>query len=543
MQNLKEFEASYSYDENDLESMGLGSGVHLDKDVILNFNFTDRTRSTIRNETQAIRNKYFKSIVFDIADEGGNIVYPNYQSGYSTSLSISEKQNELIFGKYKKDFSIYFKVEDNTTDIISSGKFDLYGNMLNISSVKSYDSFGEMVFNETHGPYMKVSFNEGEVVFSGKMILEDSDFPGSPNKFFLSGVKNHPEMPVGMQDHEWIAHLTWAFDYPSENINLSDEEKLNKKGGWTMTFEDFSPSGYFLINTLNTEKSNPYGVFDDHENKASLLKFGTQPKNNSEGIKNEDSLALEIKYQNLSQFTKREGLDISLYKGEELKENEFSYKKTVDGKHCTKIILDSSMGVTPNEKTWVRLTPRSPFGLGKDWIIGPLIHKEDKKEEETTNVSQISFGDRGGSANVNFKKGTLGCIIEDGSGVIDRILANKEHTGEHHIFECNSGIDFEYTTVPTDENGIWLRSFFNYSLQMSSVDDDYDIISKTIKLSTTGKALSGINEGLPLFKIEGSEDIGEECFNITPKYSESGVSLLVNLDQKYKNYKFYKTSF
>ena len=120
---------------------------------------------------------------------------------------------------------------------------------------------------------------------------------------------------------------------------------------------------------------------------------------------------------------------------------------------------------------------------------------------------------------------------------------NRENGEETSIFESNSGLSFDCNTVPADENGIWQRNYFEYALTMSSDQNPYQIISKTIKLSTTGVATSGVNEGLPLFKIEGIENSEGENLNITPSYSESGVSLLVNTGQDYTTYKFYKTSF
>ena len=84
MTTLKEFEAIYNYDESDLYSLGIGSGIHLDEDVFLRFTLQDREAENLTDNSQLIKNKYINSIIFDIADINDNIIYENYKSGYLT---------------------------------------------------------------------------------------------------------------------------------------------------------------------------------------------------------------------------------------------------------------------------------------------------------------------------------------------------------------------------------------------------------------------------------------------------------------------------
>ena len=546
MTDLKEFTSTYEYDENDLYSLGVGSGVHLDKDVFISFGFIDREGSLLRDKNQISKNKYIKSVVFDVLDIDNNLIFENYQSGYLTSLSITEKDNESIFGQYKKDFCIGFRLQDFSTSIVSSGKYYVYGNDLSVSSIKTYDSLGETVFNEPLGPYMKADFNSGSTSFSGKMLLTESEGPGLPEKFIISGVKNHPEMPSGIQDHYWEASLTWDFDGSELEPNPSYPsyvESTNNQGKWTFMFNDLSPSGYFIISELENEKNNPYGVYTDSYNSGTINQYGKPPTQVVSGLKNEETIAVQVVYENLQEFTKKEGLDVYSFNGSELKEDEFSYMKTLDGSHSEYINIDRAAGLIDNQKTWLKLIPKSPLGIGEPWIVGPLTHSQVGESDTALDVDQVNIQSPNGSANVNFKKGSLFDIIDGGSGVIDRIFVNKENGLETAIFESNSGLNFDYNTVPADENGIWSRSYFEYSLMMSSNLDPYKLISKTIKLSATGTAASGVNQGLPLFSIDGLLDGSGEYLNITPKYSESGVSLLANTGQEYTTYKFYKTSF
>ena len=546
MTGLKEFESVYSYDKNDLYSLGIGSGVHLDEDVFLRFTFNDSQGEELTDNSQLITNNYVKSVIFDIADINDNVIYQNYQSGYSTSLSFTKKDNESIFGKYEKDFCVNFRVEDFTTDIVSSGKYYVYGNALYVSSVKTYDSLGETVFNEPIGPYMVAEFNSGNTVFSGKMTLIEKEDDGLPEKFVISVVKNHPEMPSGLQDHYWEASLTYDFNGSELEPNPSYPSyipSIKNTSSWTFLFNDLSPSGYFLLSKNENKKNNPYGVYSDSYNSGIIKQYGQDPYKVVSGLVNTDTIAVEVSYENLKEFTKIQALDVYSYNGTELKEDEFSYLKTLDADHAENINIDRSAGLVDNQNTWLRITPKSPFGTGDPWVVGPLLHRQTGESDTSIDVDQVNIKSPDGSANVNFKKGNILNIIDQGSGVLDRIYVNKEEGYEKTIFESNSGLNFDYNTVPVDKNGVWERNYFEYSLTMSDENNPYQIISKTIKLSTTGVATSGANEGLPLFKIEGTEDLEGESLNITPLYSESGVSLLVNTGQNYTTYKFYKTSF
>lgn len=546
MENLKEFESVYSYDENDLLSLGVGSGVHLDRDVLLNFSFLDRESVIVKNKDQMVKNKYMKSIIFDIADINDNIIAKNYQSGYMTSLSITEKENELIFGQYEKDFCVNFRVEDFTTDIVSSGKYYIYGNPMYISQIKTYDSLGETLFNEPLGPYMEVEFDSGSKVFSGKMILTEKESEGLPERFVISGVKNHPEMPSGFQDHYWEASLTYEFNGADLDPNPSYPsyiQEIENNQSWTLLFNDYSPSGYFLLSKTENEKNNPYGIYTDAYNSAEIRRYQREPISDPSGRKSEDSIALEISYINSQEFTKKEGLEVYSYNGEELSPDQFSYIRTLDGNHSENIEIEKSAGLVDNQKTWLKFKPKSPFSDGEPWVVGPLLHTQTGEPDASFEINQVNLKSSDGAANINFKKGSILDVLDHSSGVLDRIFVNKEDGTEKSIYENDNGLTFSYNTVPVDENGFWEKTYFEYSLTMIDKSNPYEVISKNIKLQATGVATSGENEGLPLFKVEGNEDQEGENLNITPVYSYSGVSLLVNTGQAYDSYKFHKTSF
>lgn len=153
---LKEFNTEYNFDKRDLTSTGIGSGVHLNKDVKIDFSLVDRVGSYVGDFKN---HKYFDYMVFDIADKDGNIILKDYMSGKSNIISISEKENESIFGKYEKDFGIYARLHDKTSDIVNCGFLALYGNHLEISNIKAIDHQGTHMF-ESPGESIKNTTKE-----------------------------------------------------------------------------------------------------------------------------------------------------------------------------------------------------------------------------------------------------------------------------------------------------------------------------------------------------------------------------------------------
>ena len=112
---IKEFESNFNYDPEDLSSQGTGSGIHKRKDIEVSFQIKDRNGSILNTKSEIIDSSFCSSIVFDITDENGIIVERNYQSGTNNKLFITEQDNELLFGEYKKDFGIIATVIDDSS--------------------------------------------------------------------------------------------------------------------------------------------------------------------------------------------------------------------------------------------------------------------------------------------------------------------------------------------------------------------------------------------------------------------------------------------
>lgn len=152
---MYEFDTSFVVDTGSLNQSFTGSGVHLNKDVTFSFSLIDHQGNTVQSDQQLINNPLINTLVFDILDSSGNVVYPNYLSGgTSRTITISEINNQSIFGQYTKDFGVMLKVSNNLDNQIFTGAFFAYGNTPVISNYTvadgsiSYYSSTEQIFGE-----------------------------------------------------------------------------------------------------------------------------------------------------------------------------------------------------------------------------------------------------------------------------------------------------------------------------------------------------------------------------------------------------------
>ncbi len=156
LSDLHEFDPIFDVDTGNLNQIFSGSGVHLRKDVTFSFDFLDQQGFTVATDDDYINNPLLDSIVFDVLDATGGMVFPNYFSGKSTrSLAISELDNESIFGSYTKDFGVRMVMPNSFDNSTFTGVFLVYGNLPNITLLTpDYSEF-------TGAPQVTESFDVG----------------------------------------------------------------------------------------------------------------------------------------------------------------------------------------------------------------------------------------------------------------------------------------------------------------------------------------------------------------------------------------------
>jgi hypothetical protein len=138
-----EFDTTFDVNTGELEASYIGSGVHLYKDVTFSFGLIDPMGNVIENDAQMIANPLINEVIFDIMDTGRNIIYPTYKSGVtSRSITITENENESIFGSYNPNFGVRVTVTNTLGTDPFVSEFYTYGNEPSISSYKVYDASG-----------------------------------------------------------------------------------------------------------------------------------------------------------------------------------------------------------------------------------------------------------------------------------------------------------------------------------------------------------------------------------------------------------------
>lgn len=138
-----EFENGYNLNTGDLLQIFSASGVHLQKDVTLNFSFIDPAGNIVDTDIELRENPLIKEIEYDILDTNGNVLYENYFIGLSRSLTITELDNIALFGEYKKDFGIRAIVSNYINENKFISEYYVYGNVPDIYSVQVSDGSGQ----------------------------------------------------------------------------------------------------------------------------------------------------------------------------------------------------------------------------------------------------------------------------------------------------------------------------------------------------------------------------------------------------------------
>ena len=143
-----EFDTTFDVNTGDLEALYIGSGVHLYKDVTFSFGLIDPIGNVIENDAQMIANPLINEVIFDIMDTGRNVIYPTYKSGItSRSITITENENESIFGSYNPNFGVRVTVTNHLGTDPFVSEFYTYANKPIISSYKVYDASGLNDYN------------------------------------------------------------------------------------------------------------------------------------------------------------------------------------------------------------------------------------------------------------------------------------------------------------------------------------------------------------------------------------------------------------
>jgi hypothetical protein len=127
----------------------VGSGVHSDKSLSIGLSVIDRTNIEVDSQQELLANPFISGIHIDILNSNGTIAQSGFQSGFKdVSFIFSEEDNQQVFGSYTRNFGVQTRtVSDN--GFISTGKFFIYGNRIDISRIRITDGTGQFLDENT----------------------------------------------------------------------------------------------------------------------------------------------------------------------------------------------------------------------------------------------------------------------------------------------------------------------------------------------------------------------------------------------------------
>jgi len=554
MKDIKEFQAGFDYDSQDLTSLGSGSGVHTKKDVEITFNVMDRDGEILYNKESIIKSSFCDGIIFDITDENGNIVEKNFQSGQSNKLLFTERNNELIFGNYKKDFGVIGTVIDETSVYSPSGYVSLYANNLEISGIKAADSNGTSNYEESLGVFFSGNLQPSGYSYTGKMYK--SAGYNTSSKYTTSGEVLHEGVY-----YPWEGYLTWEFDpdelsgYVSYDDFSSEFSGFSNEGAWSLVIMDYSPNGSFLISSGSENFSNPFGTYSDSMGSGYILDHLKEPARTNKGIVKlpystgqlpEEEIQLEVNLLNTTEYTEYSHIDLYQYKGDNLDLEGFTFVKKIS-EIKDSLFYESyaeDLGLEYNKNTWLKFKPYSLIGEGEEYIIGPLNMK--KYIEPSQNIvasTEIKIDSSESSASIKFREQKIDSVLHYESGVLDKIFVDKDNPQTTKpIYESYSNDTPEYNSMVLDENGKWENTTFDYTFEFRKEEDFYSVESRKITIVPTGTSQEPGNFGYPLFKIIDNKS-QDDAVDFQLSYLDSGIMLLCNISgNEFDIFKYYKTS-
>ena len=122
-----------------------GSGIYTDQTLNLGLEFRDRANQEIDETHELIDNPFISGINIDVLNIDKSIAKSEFKKAYKESnLIFSPADNENVFGEFTTNFGIRTKTV-NFNGLISTGEIFLYGNRIEIDSIRVIDGTGQFL--------------------------------------------------------------------------------------------------------------------------------------------------------------------------------------------------------------------------------------------------------------------------------------------------------------------------------------------------------------------------------------------------------------
>ena len=158
-----------------------GSGIYTDKTLNLGLEFRDRADQEIDENHELIDNPFISGVDIDILNIDKSVAKSDFKSAYKeTNFIFSPDDNEDVFGEFTTNFGVRTRTV-NFNGLISTGDIFLYGNRVEIDTIKVVDGTGQFL---DQNPINFISPNTGfsnSLAFTNRQKLSDFNIKGSIN--------------------------------------------------------------------------------------------------------------------------------------------------------------------------------------------------------------------------------------------------------------------------------------------------------------------------------------------------------------------------
>jgi len=246
----------------------IGSGVYSEKDLTIGLLIVDRNNTKILSQEALLRSPFISGIHIDILNSNGTIAQSGFQSGFKdVSFIFSEADNQQVFGSHTKNFGVQTRtVSEN--GFVSTGKFFLYGNEVEISTILVTDGTGQF---KDENPINFIAPNTGltnALPETNRQKISDSNVSGKiqfglrlentnskPKKISVYGTSGNVNSLTLESEN-----LLRSFDVKSHPLNvysfiLSQEDNIVAN---TDYYFKFVPEGF--LGTGETWTVGPYRI-------------------------------------------------------------------------------------------------------------------------------------------------------------------------------------------------------------------------------------------------------------------------------------------
>jgi hypothetical protein len=491
-----EFDTTFDVNTGELEASYVGSGVHLYKDVTFSFGLIDPVGNVIENDAQMIANPLINEVIFDILDTGRNIIYPIYKSGVtSRSITITEVENENIFGKYTPNFGVRVTVTNHMGTDPFISEFYTYGNEPSVSSYKVYDASGLDDYSQSG--FWKFNLNSSllsgfqvKTASTGDVRIVWGDDPydiipdtiystGSGIIYYSSGLNftrsNSDIVTAYVSGHGFISGDVVTITGITNAIDFNGTYPiLNPTSGqfqYKTTGIGYATGSGFAGVRLTSGAHYYSGIFNPLYDQI-LINHTFENDFNYINIKKYDVYASETSLD-----------EIILYESDKIpasKNKNFifsSNRESINDLYELKVL---PIGLKYDTPYYFKVVPYSDIGSGKVVSFGPSIFKSSLDgDEKITSSNQFELIHGDSSMNLDFITGAITTsdlstmdIIE--RGAYNTILYTTQITdGNNTVYSSDLKIVDTYLSqtgsgVSLSEYAISSNSNVNYSIQNDS---------------------------------------------------------------------------